>query len=145
MNEKLVIDFDEYIGAVKLNSEWRFFREVMSMWILDYKSYDPEYDPLNSNSNGWRENLLAVDTQNAKEYCHAMKNKEIMLSQIPLTFTEFGSQAKLTFVVNFDEKIFVSSLYDMLAVQRYVPRGWKGLEDDSYQYIPAEFRSLWDS
>jgi hypothetical protein len=143
MNHKIVIDFDEYIGAVKLNTQWRFFHDVLSMWILDYASYDPEYNPANPRFRGWRANLLVVDVNNAQEYCEAMTSRELLPEQIPYTFTEYGSQAPLTFVVNFDDRTFINGWQDNIAIDNYVPFGWNSMEDDPYKHIPGELRALW--
>jgi hypothetical protein len=143
MGEKIIIDLDEYIGAVKLNGKWRFFHEMMSVWILDYKSYDPQYDPFGPKSNGWRKNLLVVDTDNAEAFCEVMRDKELLPEQIPQSFTEFGSRKKLSFVVNFDEKIYINGWGDNIALHDYVPTGWQSIEDDPYEYVPPEIRALW--
>jgi hypothetical protein len=141
-DRKTVIDFDEYIGAVKLNSQWRFFYDILSMWILDYASYHPDYNP---TPQGWRANLLKVDEANAKEYCEALANHELFPEQIPWVEKEsFSDQEGLTFVVNFDEKVFVNGWRDNIAIHEYAPQGWTAFEDDPYEHIPPEFRSLWD-
>jgi hypothetical protein len=140
MINQIIADPDDYMGAIKIDSEWQFFYEMLSMWILDYKAYDPEYVP---KSGGWRENILKVDRDNAKEYCQAMKTKEIPVPLIPNTMSSWGRQLRLTFVVNFDERLFINGWHDNIAIHEYVPDGWKGIEDDPYSYIPQELKTLW--
>lgn len=53
--------------------------------------------------------------------------------------------AKLTFVVNFDEKIYVSGWHDNIALQNYVPVGWCAVEGNPYEHVPLEIRELFAS
>jgi hypothetical protein len=140
-DRKIVIDIDEYIGAVKLNSLWRFFYDILSMWIFDYASYHPDYSP---TPQGWRANLLRVNEANAKEYCSALANHELHPEQIPhVEKQSFVGQEPLMFVANFDEKLFINGWRDNIAIHEYAPQGWTAVEDDPYKYIPSEYRALW--
>jgi hypothetical protein len=140
-DREIVVDTDEYIGAVKLNSEWRCFYDMLSMWILDYASYHPEYNP---TPGGWRAGLLQVDETNAQAFCNALADREILLEHIPRTVKRTSTgQQPLTFVINFDEKIFVNGWQDNIAIHEYAPQGWTAVEDDPYQYIPPELKALW--
>lgn len=141
---KIVISIDDYIGAVRLKSKWRFFYNMLSMWILDYASYRVGYDPSDPKYKGWRKGLLRVDETNAEEYCEAMKSQEILPNQVPHVVKDtFPRQEPLTFVVNFDERLFVNGWHDNIPIHEYVPKGWTALEEDPYEYVPPEIRVLW--
>lgn len=141
MTKQVVIDFDEYIGAVRLSGQWHFYHLILSEWIMDYASYHPDYKP---KPGGWRDNLLYVDENNAEEYLEYFHSREIDSSQIPFTRQDtFTTQPPLTFVIHFDDRVFVNGWFDMIAVHKYTPKHWQAVEDSPYKYVPEAIRALW--
>jgi hypothetical protein len=139
MMNQILVDADEYLGAVKIDSKWRIFHDVLGMWILDYSAYD-DYVP---KLGGWREGIMKVDQNNAAQYCRAMEAKEIPPQLIPDAISVLGGQMPLTFVVNFDDRFFVNGWHDNIAIHEYVPDGWKGISDNPYKHIPQELKARW--
>lgn len=136
------LDYDELIGAVKHKSQWRFFAGTIAEWNLDYASYDPGYDPSKS-SYLFRGGLLTVDETKADAFCIAMSEHELSHDDVRSLVAEKGAEkVPLTVVVNFDEKLFVNGFYD-LAIEEYVPTGWRGVFDDPLKYVPDEVRAIW--
>jgi hypothetical protein len=143
MSQNIVIGSDNYIGAVKFNGNWRLFHQPLSMWILDYSSYDDEYAP---KQGEWRENLMRVDESNAQDYIQYIAKNELLPDQIPYVVKgKFPGQALLTFVVNFDERLFVNGWHDNIAIDEYVPSSWTSIEDEPLDYVPSEISALWES
>jgi hypothetical protein len=145
MSEKIAIPGNDYIGAIKLNSKWRFFYEYLAMWILDHEAYS---GPPPSSPDAWRFGLWQVNATNAAQYCESMKERELTANQIPhIFYEEFPPypqrRAELTFVVNFDEQIFINGWKDNIMIHEYAPSGWKAIEDNPYDYVPQEIRALW--
>jgi hypothetical protein len=149
MNDKIVISGSNYLGAVKLKSEWQVFHAVLYMWILDYAAYNPSYDPATSKYH-WRQNLLRVSESNASEYCRAMT--VIPMGDVTNVIQEIQQrdgeikyfQPPLTFVVNFDECLFINGWWELIIpFHKLIPDSWKGLEDSPYKYVPDHLRKLW--
>jgi hypothetical protein len=140
VTKQILVDLDEYVGAVKVDGEWRFFHDVLSMWILNYPAYDSGYIP---KPGDWREKILKVGKDNAKQYCEALAAKEIPAHLIPNTISVLDGQMPLTFVVNFDERLFINGWHDNIPIHEYAPDGWKAMEDDPYSYIPQALKALW--
>jgi len=133
---------DEYIGAVHADGIWRFFAGTLAEWILDYNTYDPNYDP-NKWSGTFRNNLLRVEVNQASAFQDAMRAHELSEADIKALVKERGAdKVPLTVVVDFDERQFVNSYYD-LALEEYVPPGWTAVFDDPQKYIPTPVRALW--
>ncbi|MBL8164163.1 MAG: hypothetical protein JNJ61_19405 [Anaerolineae bacterium] len=142
MNEITSIYSEHYIGAVRFHGDWRVFHELLSMWILDYRSYDDTFAP---KEGEWRYNLMIVDQNNAEAYIESMAKNEILVTQIPhIRLGDFPGQAQLTFVVNFDEKLFINGWHDNIPIHEYVPQDWTGIEATPYDYIPSDLRLLWN-
>jgi hypothetical protein len=142
VTEKITINSDHYVGAVRYNGNWHFFHAPLSMWILDFASYDEEYEP---KPGGWRENLLRVDEGNAQRYIDEMHKNELQASQISFTFKAgFPNRAQLTFVVDFDDRKFINGWHDNIAIEEYAPKGWMAEEDDPYEYVPENIKTLWE-
>jgi len=45
MEQRISIDPDESIAAVKFRGRWRFFHDLETMFLLNYSAYDPDYNP----------------------------------------------------------------------------------------------------
>jgi hypothetical protein len=136
MSEIIISDPEEYVGAVLRGGVWRFFYADFGIWILDYASYDSKDSVAN-----WRNSLRVIDEDNADEFIDFLSKQEIPLDSLSSVQSAFGSPAKVRFVVNFDEKMFVNGWGDNIAIHDYVPSGWKGIEDDPYLYLPTDLKS----
>lgn len=133
---------DEYLGAVKVEGNWHFFADFVGEWILDYPAYDPDYDPSQWDYK-FRNGLLTVDETNAEEFLKAMQEQELSLDSVKKLVAEKGEdKIPLTYVVNFDERIFVDGNSERDIVE-YVPVNWKGIEDTPLNYVPDEIKAVW--
>ncbi|MBL8160968.1 MAG: hypothetical protein JNJ61_03215 [Anaerolineae bacterium] len=142
MSESFPIYDEHFIGAVKLHGEWRFFHHLLIAWILNYRDYDDTYIPTESD---WRYELMKVDEKNAEAYVLFMAKNELPIAQIPFVrLGDFPMQAPLTFVVNFDERLFVNGWHDNIPIHEYIPQGWRGIEDNPYDHIPSDLSLLWN-
>jgi hypothetical protein len=144
MTEPIFLDWDESLAAVKFKGRWRFFHDVDSMFLLDYSPYDSDYAP--KQPGDFRYGTLVVDENNAEQWMDSLAG-EIAAEQIPNTFLKgTAHRAKLTFVIDFDQKMWVGSMWhnDQSALDDYQPEDWTAGEDDVYNYVPPEIRQLWD-
>lgn len=144
---------DEWLGAVCYQGKYRFFLEHNAWWILDYASYDPSSLTDSENNSYFRNGILVVD-ENAEEFLEAMKEAEISLDdlrhlvnkqhQITLADEDdYRGDLHLFFLVNFDEKLYVSMFFDT-TYEEYVPKGWKGIFGDPLKYVPKEIQGIWE-
>lgn len=132
---------DEYLGAVKYAGEWHILALYVGEWILNY----PAYDPYSSKSptDKYRNGLWVVNETNAAEFLRAMQEHELSLTEVEKLIAEKGpEEVPLTYVVNFDEKLFVDGHPDR-DIAEYVPEGWTGIEDFPTNYVPQKIKSLW--
>jgi hypothetical protein len=142
MSEKLYLDWEEALTAVKLSSEWRFFADREVMFILDYSAYDDEYAPL---PGGFRYGTLIVDKHNASAWMNTLA-REFNVEQLPYLYWEdTEKRVQVTFVVDFDERRWVGNGWkmDQSPLTDYQPEGWTAVEDDVYQHLPLDLKSIW--
>jgi hypothetical protein len=140
-NRYLYINPDFYVGAVKLHGVWRIFYGTLSEWILNYEDYAAPEEDL----EGWRNGLLNVDENNGEEFCKYMAANEVPLSDVGLLRGEgTEKQEPLTFVVNFDDKLFINGWMDMLPIHKWAPSHWERKKTSPYSYVPDTIRSLWN-
>ena len=133
---------DEYLGAVKIEDQWHLLALYIGEWILDYPSYDPISDKSEENNN-YRQGLWVVDESNSKQFLQAMSNEEMSLEDIKRLVKKRGVQeVPLTYVVNFDEQLFVDGQPDR-DIEEYVPANWKGIKDFPLNYVPDEIKDIW--
>lgn len=141
MNNK-ELQQDELLGAVRLGSKWRYFAGTLAEWILDYASYDPDYDPANWTYI-YRNNLLRVDETLANEFCDAMKEHEFIPEDIRHLVDKKGAdKIPLAIVIDFDNLVFINGFYD-LALEEYAPKWWTNYFGNPYEYVPPEVRDIW--
>ncbi|MBD2530317.1 hypothetical protein H6G97_12340 [Nostoc flagelliforme FACHB-838] len=136
------LDPDDLIGAVKYNSKWRFFGGTVAEWILDYASYDPDFDPSKSDVV-FRNNLLKVDETNAVHFLKAMEPYELLVTDLQQLIKQEGANNwPLTTVVDFDKKTYVNG-FSEIPLHQYVPTGWTGYEGYTLDYVPENIRAFW--
>jgi hypothetical protein len=137
------LDPDDLLGAVKHEGQWRFFAGTVAEWILDYASYDPYFDPAQTDVV-FRDNLLRVDESNAAQFVKAMAPHEISPAQLSeLTRRDGPTNWPLSVLIDFDEALYVNG-FSEIPLHEYVPPGWTAKEDFPLRYLPDALRSLWE-
>jgi hypothetical protein len=111
-------------------------------WILNNYAYNPSF-----NQSNWefvfRGNIRNVTDELIPDFLSAIAVDKVDLE---LDLPEINSipkeNLKLQFYINFDEKVFISSFYD-IATEDYLPDGtWKGKFDDVKQFVPDSIRKI---
>lgn len=137
---KKELRYDEWLGAVKVESKWHLLGLHVGEWILDYPSYDPYSNKSDSN---YRNGLWIVNEMNAREFIEAMRDEELSLEDVERLVKKRGVEdAPLLYVIDFDKRLFVDGHPDR-DVEEYVPQGWTGIKDFPLNYVPDEIKSVW--
>ena len=134
------LEQDQLLGVIRLNNKYSFFTGGTADWNMDYKKYDPSYNPAEW-TYVFRNNILQVDENNAQQYCETMDkvSAEIVID----TIRQLGaSEVILYFLIDFDNKLYINYYFD-LSLEDYVPVGWKGLFDNPLNHVPDTIRSIW--
>lgn len=153
-----------FVGAVKLNSKWTFFYEQYAGWILDFEAYvkqtnKPDYFASLVYSD-WRSHLPQVSEKIAHDYLQLLKPYELDLQEIPsLAYIPLANeylasgivlkQPELRFVVNFDEKVWITKAYYSDQVRSvppeevYAPPNWRCYQDETLKYASEDLAKLW--
>jgi hypothetical protein len=139
MPEKIFVDWDYSLAVVKFKENWRFFYDIESMFLLDYHSFHNAYNPVEGE---FRYGTLIVDKNNAEQWMSSI-TREVTLEQIPNLYWEnTETRVKLTFLINFDERLWVGSQWkmDQSPLHEYQPQGWTAREDNVLDYLPPELK-----
>jgi hypothetical protein len=151
--EKMVQRFRNYdfdgvylVGAIKYQSEWRFFDAPVASWVLNYRPFNPKFSLL-IDPNAQKvaqKNLLEVDETKAKEFLMAMEETHetdpTEIQEYILAGYEEGSQ--IAVVIDFDNKVYVNG-YSETPLQNYIPAHWSGYEGSPLDYVPDSIKSIW--
>jgi hypothetical protein len=128
------IEEDYIFGCIKYKANCSLYLMPIAYWILDYKKYDPNYNP-----DDWefifRDNILVVNDSNIDKFMNAIEVDKIQ----PDEFSK--STYRLTFFIDFDTKLFISSFGD-IEVEEYVPNNWQGKYGDPTGYLPFQCKIL---
>jgi len=135
------IHIDDIIGAVKINAKWRFFAGIIAEWIMDYQTYDPEYNPDESETS-FRNNILLVDESNGEAFCDAMSPYEILKDEIDNVLDKYEGKKLPLITIDFDNRIFTSVFFD-IALEDYIPPKWKGRYIKKLTELPEEIKEIW--
>jgi hypothetical protein len=139
MTEKIFIDRDDALAVVKFKGIWRFFYDMEIMFLLDYTSYDGDYDPLPGQ---FRYGTMIVSDANAEMWIKSLSG-ELFLEQLLDTYWENSEKRVVpTFVIDFDKRLWVGNnwSHDQSPLHEYQPQDWIAREDDVMNYLPAEVR-----
>ena len=59
MSDDVFLDEDQSLAAVKFKGRWRFFSDSETMFLLDYTSYNADYNP---QPGGYRDGSYQADS-----------------------------------------------------------------------------------
>jgi hypothetical protein len=131
-------------GCIKHNESYMLYLMPIAYWILNYKKYNPSYDP-----KEWefvfRGDVLNVNDSSIKDFMRAIDVDKIepvelqsVHESIPRPLPNFY------FFIDFDSKLYVNSFND-IEVEQYLPEhGWTGIFDNSLNYLPKRLRSFFE-
>lgn len=147
MTEQKIIDAEDFVGAVKINTIWRIFFLDRFLWILDLKKYLPPDIPIDEESI--RKKFPIVDSYDAGQYFNSLKDYEIKLEEVSsikvfVSENEPLATLHITYLVNFDDKLFVDGYEDYITICQYVPSEWHGITDNPLNYLPSEIKQFFE-
>jgi hypothetical protein len=138
---KTSVDYDEFLGVVKYQGEFRYLIDMVAWWIMDYATYDPRILTA-AHRDEFRGGVTVVDNDTAEDFLRALADQEITREDLKKLLAEKKDpedEVRLTFLIDFDQRLYVSMFFD-IGLEDYVPKGWKGIYDDPLKYIPdSEF------
>lgn len=143
MSEKIFIDWEEALAAVKFQGQWQFFHAWEPMFILDYTAYDDEYVP---SLGGFRYGTMIVDKDNAEQWMNSLGEKLSLEQACHVYWENTEKRVRLTFVIDFDKKLWVGSGWkmDQSPFTEYQPQGWIAIEDNVLNYLPDDLKSYFE-
>ena len=132
MDIKQKLEEGYLLGYIKYKENCVAYFMPIAYWILNYEKYDPSYNP-----NNWkfifRDNILTVMDYNIEKYLSAIEVDKISMEEV-----RKNKNINVTFYIDFDNKLFVSSFND-IEVEEYLPDGnWKGLYGNTQEYLPLQ-------
>lgn len=141
MSRLIKLNPEESIAAVKWQGKWRFFYDIDIMFLLDYTKYDDSIP----EEGDFRYGTLVVNESNIELWMDSIHG-ELTTEQIPYARWDDDEQVQLTFVIDFDVKMWIGYHWqnDQSAYQDYQPEGWIAIEDDCFNYLPIDIAKLWD-
>jgi hypothetical protein len=129
MNQEKISELrqrDFLLGAIKLKGNITYYLSPIAYWIMDYKSYDPDYNP-NEHSDIFRDNLLQVNTDNADLFLRAMQRDLVEIDTIKaFNVNNKEKTIKLQFLIDFDNSVFTSTFFD-IDIHEYISKDWEGI------------------
>lgn len=134
------VETGKLIAAIKYSGRWYFLLGTIGELILDYKRYDPEYDP-DKYTAIYRGNILTLDESNAGRFLEVMREYLLSLDQLLQYKKEFPGEPVIDVLIDFDQKFYVNG-YAELPLEKYVPRGWRSVLAEPRNHLPPELVQL---
>jgi hypothetical protein len=135
--ERLEQDF--LLGFVKYNDTYELYLMPLGYWILNYKKYDPTYNP-----DDWefiyRDSILNVTEHEIEAFMNAINQDRISLSELNKVLSA-NPERKFDYIyilIDFDQQLFVSA-FPEVEIENYLPDNtWNGLFDSPISFLPEE-------
>lgn len=136
------IENDYLFGGIKLNNTVEVYLMPIAWWILNYKMYDPFYDP-NAWKEAFRDHIYNVTDDQIDKFVFSIKDDKLSLNDSVSLVNEISIEDRfLYFFVNFDEKIFINGFSD-ISLENYLPdNSWLGIFDSPSKYLPLELKDI---
>ncbi len=131
----------EGAGLVTIRGAWFFVIGTDAEFILDYPSYDPEYDPVDDAS--FRGGLAVVRPQDGFAYLQAMNDRVFAIDDINSFIEQQGAERVQPIVlIDFDHARFVSTFF-VLPLEDHAGTDWESAYDDLFNYVPDHIAAHW--
>ena len=134
---------DNYLlGCIKYKGAFRNYLMPVAWWILNYKKYDPGYDPAKWQFV-FRDHIYNVSDSEVDRFMRAIEADSLDTNKLRVVIKELPPEhAHLYFFIDFDRKLFVNGFADV-EVEEYLPEGsWKGEFGDPVNYLPEEMKAI---
>jgi hypothetical protein len=128
------------IAAVKYRGDWVFLLGTIGELILDYRKYDPDFNPREYPSI-YRGDMLTVNESNAEGFLAVMNEYRLSIEQLLRYKNEYPEDPVVDVLIDFDEKFYCNG-YAELPLEKYVPKGWKSEVGEPQKHLPVEVRRL---
>jgi hypothetical protein len=130
------------LGCIKYLGRYELYLMPIAYWILNYKKYDPEYDPAKWESV-FRDNILNVTDGEITGYLNSITGDKLNLEDMESIMKDGSPEYRqLYFFINFDNKKFVNGFYD-IEVEEYLPdQNWDGESGNPIDYLPNELKRV---
>ena len=127
---------DYLLGCIKYNQVYKFYLMPVASWILNYKQYDPLYNPVQWEFV-FRDNILNVTDENVSNFLMAIKQYVLDLEYLKAAWNEIPTDLKyLYFLIDFDNKLFVNA-FPEIELEKYLPDNkWIGEFNDPKSNLP---------
>ena len=107
------------LGYIKSHNQSNAYLMPIAYWILNYKKYDPSYNPKDWNAQ-FRNNILSVNDNNVDDYIAAIEVDKVNAKE-----SEVFDFFEVRFYIDFIEKFYISNFVE-IAIDDYLPDArWK--------------------
>jgi hypothetical protein len=134
---------DNYLlGCIKWNNTYSIYLMPIAWWILNYKKYDPAYNP-----DEWefvfRDNIYNVTDKDVVKFIQCIEVDKVDFYELKSVLGNIPSEyICIYFFVDFDVNLLISRFNDV-EVEEYLPdERWKGMFGNPTDYLPDEIREI---
>lgn len=133
------------LGCIKYENIYNLYLMPIAYWILNYRKYDPDYNP-----KDWefvfRANILNVTDEKIDDFLNAIEEDKLNTNEFIVAIRSLSSNYKqLCFFIDFDIKLLINGFYDV-EVEDYLPdSSWIGKFGKPLEYLPFEFKTLFEA
>ena len=132
----------DHPALVTIKNAWFYVLGTTADFILDYPSYDPNYDP-STRPVPFRAGLMVVTPQDGFLYLSAFEERVFAIGDLGPLIDEYGlDRTRPQFLVDFDNATFTSAFFDQ-ALEGEVGEGWSSSYSDPIAASPPHVQSIW--
>jgi hypothetical protein len=133
---------DYLLGCIKKSGRCDIYLMPIAWWILNYKKYDPQYNP-NEWKDVFRDHIYNVTDNQIENFLRSVDEDKLNTEELVILADNMPLRYRhLFFYIDFDDKLFVNGFSD-IEVESYLPdENWKGFFGVPIDYLPIDLKKL---
>lgn len=131
------------LGCIRYKEAYNIYLMPIAWWILNYKKYDPGYNPQDWQ-DVYRDNILNVSKDVVDDFIRSIEVDKVDFTEFSMAIRDIPLKYKrLYFFIDFDNNLFVNGYYDNIEMEEYLPdEEWEGKVDDPRNYLPKDLQNF---
>lgn len=131
------------LGCIRYKGAYTIYLMPIAWWILNYKKYDPGYNPADWK-DVYRDNILNVSKDSVYGFIKSIEADRVDIAEFTAAIRDIPVKyIRLNFFIDFDSNLFINGYYDNIELEEYLPdESWEGKVDDPNNYLPKQLQDI---
>jgi len=132
------------LGCIKYNEKFDFYLMPIAWWILNHDKYDPD-NKYRKSEFEFRDDINNVLDEKVPQFLKSIEVDKLRIDELRNVLNEVNKDYTfMYFLIDFDDKIFISAFPD-IEVEDYLPdKNWKGMYANPVEKLPKQLKEIFE-